>query len=113
MSVPRKVRLLDPQTGRAIIVYQEPLDSPLAPQYYPPPAVPEPRDIYYERPRPRERRKRAPAHGGPDEGRGRLAGGVFAAFIASWVPCAVGAPGLTILSWGLIAAYLLYRAIRR
>ena len=108
---------IDPHTGQ--IVYQvvqhpagpvvpsipirQPTVYPLYPIHYPPPAPfqdPEscpPTTVH-------EHRRR--------ESKARMAGSFFGLFILSWIPCAFGLPGLTLLAWGLLGAWIFYRACR-
>lgn len=105
----------DPETGQQIIVYENPASQvnypvqpitnhPIAhPPAYPP-AAPRRRKRRRQRPSRKEYRRR--------EEKARFAGGWFFLFACSWIPTAIGFPGFTILAWGGLAAWTLYKALR-
>jgi hypothetical protein len=95
------VELVDPATGRSIVVYQRPGPYPVA--------------------RPRSRaivvaaRKNSSAVYRWKKARtqrAKTAAFCFLMFILSWVPCAFGCPGGTLLAWGFLFSYILYKLVK-
>ncbi|WP_146118958.1 hypothetical protein [Blastopirellula marina] len=105
----RAIRIRDPQTGRSMIVYEEPVNYPLAQQqqHYPPPA-------YYEEPYRTPSRRRRRGGGGDSDRRQRKAVTWFwgsAFFGIAFCACAIH-PGLSVLLFFFWLAFIAYRSIR-
>lgn len=113
MCMGRHLRLRDPQTGRSLIVYEEPVYYPPVPiRQYPPPAptqeypVPAPYEEPWRPPRPRRggwggrRRRKAVTW---------LLGIPW--FVLSFALCEIN-PALTICSWGVLLGWLVFRSFR-
>lgn len=105
--VGRKLIVIDPRTGRQMVIYQQPQVYPMQEQpYYPMQPVPQ-----YRPPVPyRPRKKRGKEE--PRVKRASMASGYFLIWCLGWIPCAYGYPGGTWLVWALMAAHLLYRLVR-
>lgn len=97
--------LYDPRTGE-IIVWREPNETfhqPVGQRHHPPMQHYDPYYDYVE-PSPRESRRR--------DSKARLAANVTGLFMLSFVAAGLGAPAITFVMWALIAAMLMYRAVR-
>lgn len=120
----RPVIVTDTSTGKQMIVYQNPkftgdiqqplyLDPSLTPAHYP--TFPQPLHPATASPlrrRPSRKRRVSERELRRRERKASFAGTWFGLFILSWVPCGLGLPGGTLLAWGLLAAFTLYRACR-
>ena len=107
------VELFDPVTGRSIVVYQREL--PLAePESRAVMVPPQRREVVVVRPQRRamtRKRKRRSAER-PRTKRATTAALCFLVFILSWIPCGLDCPGGTLLLWGVLASYILYKLVR-
>jgi len=113
----RELIVYDPSTGRMIRLnvpeqtYPPPAQRP---QYDPPPYCPEFQypAVYDTSCNPviQHRRRKTPNR--QREARARRIAGMFMLFIASWIPCAFGHPGATLLIWGAGFSWLLYKWVR-
>ena len=97
----RHLIVIDPQTGRQMVIYQQPQE-----QDYPMQPVPEYRPPTHYGP-PKRRRKEKPR-----TKRASMATGYFLIWCLGWIPCAYGYPGGTWLVWALMAAHILHRLVR-
>lgn len=97
----------DPTTGQQLIVYQQvPANSKRAPASIRPShssILPTRQAL-----RPGRRRRRSLRR----LRRAVFTSGAIAMFFFSWIPTGMGFPGVTILWWGLMLAYFMFRAVR-
>ena len=110
------VELFDPVTGRSIVVYQRELEYPLAEQesraVYVPPRRRE-MTVVREQSRAITKRKARPHYRErPRTKRASTVAFCFLMFILSWIPCSFGCPGGTLLAWGVLFSYILYKLVK-
>lgn len=107
----KPVIVYDEQTGQHVVVYQNPASQTnyqIRPYDYPTPQV-------RNYPPPARRRRRSNMRRKEKyqrEEKARFAGGWFFVFAASWGFSAAGYPGLTLLTWAVLAGVVFYRALR-
>ena len=111
------VPYIDPQTGQIVYPVVHHTHGPVVPsQPAPPPTVYPNYPVQYPPPVPYQDLDSYPSTTAHEyrrrESKARMAGSFFGLFILSWIPCAVGLPGLTLLAWGLLGAWIFYRACR-
>ena len=110
----RKIRLIDPQTGRKLILYEQPTHKPPATRKRAEPVV------FRGRPQRVVRREVQPIYQHPEfypyQQYTRRSKAVswfigVAGFFLFFVACAIH-PAVTIAGWGLVTAILVYRSMK-